>query len=81
MSLAGANRGRDGALWAVAKYSGEAAVVREMAEVGVVAKMCLVLQVEVDGKTKERAKEILKLHAAAWKGSPCVPSNLYSSFA
>lgn len=67
-------------LFAVAKFSGSPVVVQEMLALGVVAKLCLVLQVECGSKIKEKAREVLKLHARVWKNSPCVPMNLISSY-
>lgn len=61
-------------LLSVARYSATAAVLQEMAQIGVVAKLCLVLQVECGMKTKERAREILKLHSRAWRNSSCAPN-------
>lgn len=77
----------------VAKYKGSSAlVVKEMVEVGVVAKMCLVVQVGVGvggngygmmmvkKTTKEMAAEILRLlDGKAWKNSTCIPPGLISS--
>lgn len=68
-------------LYSVAKFSAaNPAVLQEMLSLGVVAKLCLVLQVDCGNKTKERAGEILKMHARAWKNSPCVPLNLLDSY-
>ncbi|KAF8006936.1 hypothetical protein BT93_K1050 [Corymbia citriodora subsp. variegata] len=67
-------------LLSVSKFSATASVVQEMLQLGVAAKMCLVLQVDCGKKIKEKAIEILKLHARAWKHSPCLPSNLLSSY-
>ncbi|XP_023540239.1 E3 ubiquitin-protein ligase PUB22-like [Cucurbita pepo subsp. pepo] len=67
-------------LFWVAKYSGSPAVLTEMAQLGIVAKLCLVLQVESGSKTKEKAKEILKMHARVWRNSACIPSKLASSY-
>lgn len=67
-------------LAAVAKWSASPSVLQEMAEVGVVSKLCLVMQVGCGSRTKEKAAEILKLHAAAWKKSPCVPSSTLFAF-
>ncbi|KAL3620248.1 hypothetical protein CASFOL_035160 [Castilleja foliolosa] len=67
-------------LGSISKYSGSSRVVLEMLQVGVVAKLCLVGQVEANRKTKERAKEILRLHSRVWKGSSCIPSHLLSSY-
>ncbi|TKY61916.1 E3 ubiquitin-protein ligase PUB22 [Spatholobus suberectus] len=64
----------------VAKFSATPHVVQEMLKLGVVAKLCLVLQVDSGNKAKEKAREILKLHARAWRNSPCIPSNLLGSY-
>ncbi|GAB2274546.1 hypothetical protein Dimus_009313 [Dionaea muscipula] len=66
-------------LGAVAKHCANGRVLGEMLEVGVVAKLCLVLQVECGLKAKERAMEILRLHSRAWKNSPCIPPHLLYS--
>ncbi|XP_062112417.1 E3 ubiquitin-protein ligase PUB23-like [Humulus lupulus] len=67
-------------LYSISKFSATTGVLQEMLQLGVVAKLCLVLQVDCGSKTKERAREILKLHARTWKKSPCVPTNLLSSY-
>ncbi|CAN0923416.1 E3 ubiquitin-protein ligase PUB23 [Linum grandiflorum] len=67
-------------LSAVSKYSATGKVVAEMLEVGVVAKLCLVVQVDAGWKSKEKAREILRRHSRAWRNSPCIPSHLISSF-
>ncbi|KAK9289551.1 hypothetical protein L1049_007707 [Liquidambar formosana] len=67
-------------LFSISKFSATPAVLQEMVQLGVVAKLCLVLQVDCGNKTKEKAREIIKLHARAWKNSPCVPVNLLSSY-
>ncbi|KAJ9554783.1 hypothetical protein OSB04_009397 [Centaurea solstitialis] len=67
-------------LHAVAKFSGNGGVVAEMLQLGVVGKLCLVLQVDCGSKMKEKAMEILKMHARAWNNSPCIPHNLISSY-
>ncbi|CAH1436564.1 unnamed protein product [Lactuca virosa] len=59
-------------LHAVAKFSGNTSVVHEMLQLGVVGKLCFVLQVECGSKTSEKASEILKMHARAWKNSSCI---------
>lgn len=66
-------------LSSVLRFSGSGTVVQEMAQLGVVTKLCLVLQVDCEAKTKERAKEMLKLHARTWRNSPCVPSRVLDS--
>ncbi|GMG98404.1 hypothetical protein Nepgr_000244 [Nepenthes gracilis] len=65
-------------LWSISKHSANDRVLGEMLEVGVVAKLCLVLHVDCSLKTKERAQEILSLHSRVWKNSPCIPAHLYS---
>ncbi|KAK1309866.1 E3 ubiquitin-protein ligase PUB23 [Acorus calamus] len=67
-------------LSSIARFSGTKAVLQEMAEVGVVAKLCLVLQVNCGVKTKEKAREILRLHGRVWRNSPCIAPYLLSSF-
>ncbi|CAK9152947.1 unnamed protein product [Ilex paraguariensis] len=67
-------------LHSISKFSATPSVVQEMLQLGVVAKLCLVVQVDCGTKTKERAREILKLHAKAWKNSPCAPMNSLSAY-
>ncbi|KAJ4890091.1 E3 ubiquitin-protein ligase PUB22 [Raphanus sativus] len=67
-------------LLSIGKFCATPCLLQEMLQLGVVAKMCLVLQVSCGNKTKEKAKELLKLHARAWRESPCVPRNLYASY-
>ncbi|PIA54317.1 hypothetical protein AQUCO_00900692v1 [Aquilegia coerulea] len=67
-------------LYSVSKFSATSSVLQEMLQVGVVSKLCLVLQVECTLKTKEKAKEILKLHSRVWKNSHCIPPFLLSSY-
>ncbi|XP_052187070.1 E3 ubiquitin-protein ligase PUB23-like [Diospyros lotus] len=64
----------------ISRFSGSPRVVQEMLQVGVVSKLCLVLQVETSGKTKERTNEMLKLHSRVWKNSACIPPHLLSSY-
>ncbi|XP_073147109.1 E3 ubiquitin-protein ligase PUB23-like [Henckelia pumila] len=64
----------------ITKHSANSRFLNEMMQVGVVAKLCLVLQVETSHKTKERAKEILRLHSRVWKDSACIPPHLLSSY-
>ncbi|GLT48653.1 hypothetical protein SLA2020_222630 [Shorea laevis] len=64
----------------ICKSSATCRVVQEMLEVGVVAKFCLVLQMDCSYKTKERAREILRLHSRVWRNSSCIPSHLLASY-
>ncbi|KAI4378640.1 hypothetical protein MLD38_016093 [Melastoma candidum] len=67
-------------LLSIAQNMPSTSVVHEMMETGAVMKLCLVLQVDGSSKTKEKAREILKLHAKSWRKSVCVPHYLISSF-
>ncbi|XAR60191.1 Ubiquitin--protein ligase [Bertholletia excelsa] len=67
-------------LGSICKYSATSGVLQEMMQVGVVSKLCLVMEVDASVKVKERSKEILKLHSKVWKNSPCLPSNLLSCY-
>lgn len=67
-------------LQSVSKHLGTPAVLAEMLQIGAVAKLCLVLQVECGSKTKERAREILRMHSRAWRNSTCIPNSLISSY-
>ncbi|KAL7092305.1 hypothetical protein ACP275_12G157700 [Erythranthe tilingii] len=64
----------------ISRFSATHGVLMEMLQTGVVAKLCLVVQVDCGSKTKERAREMLKLHSRAWKNSSCIPSNLMSAY-
>ncbi|KAH7512255.1 hypothetical protein FEM48_Zijuj12G0071000 [Ziziphus jujuba var. spinosa] len=67
-------------LYSVSRFSATPGVLHEMLQLGVVAKLCLVIQVDIGSKTKEKAREILKMHAKTWKNSPCIPMSLLSSY-
>ncbi|CAA0837821.1 E3 ubiquitin-protein ligase PUB23 [Striga hermonthica] len=67
-------------LHSVSRYSGTPGVLQEMLQMGVVAKLCLVLQVDSGPKTKERARDILKMHARTWRASSCIPTGLVSAY-
>ncbi|KAL8094978.1 hypothetical protein AgCh_036471 [Apium graveolens] len=56
----------------IAKFSGSTCVLQEMLQLGVVSKLCMVLQVDCGSKTKEKASEILRMHSRAWKNSSCL---------
>lgn len=67
-------------LHSISMFSSTPSVVQDMLSLGVVTKLCLVLQVDCGSKAKDRAREILKIHAKAWRNSPCIPNNLLSSY-
>uniref|UniRef100_A0ACD5XZ31 Uncharacterized protein n=1 Tax=Avena sativa TaxID=4498 RepID=A0ACD5XZ31_AVESA len=55
-------------------------VVREMARVGAVGKLCCVLQADCDPDVKETARVVLRMHSGVWCGSPCVSAYLLSRY-
>lgn len=67
-------------LHSVARHAATPGLVKEMEEVGAVAELCLVLQLECRAKTKEKAREILRLHARAWRASPCLSPRFHLSY-
>ncbi|KAF9680797.1 hypothetical protein SADUNF_Sadunf06G0158800 [Salix dunnii] len=67
-------------IFSISKNSTTTSVLQDMLQIGIVAKLCLVLQVDCGSKTKDKAREVLKLHARVWKSSPCIPANLLSSY-
>lgn len=67
-------------LFSICKFSATKSVLQDMLQLGIVAKLCLVLQVDSGSKTKEKAIEILKMHARTWRNSTCIPNNLISSY-
>ncbi|XP_066350564.1 E3 ubiquitin-protein ligase PUB23-like [Miscanthus floridulus] len=68
-------------LRSVARHAATAAVVQEMAQAGVVATLCLVAQSEQYAeRTRERARETLRLHARAWRTSPCLHHHLQAVY-
>lgn len=67
-------------LSSICRYSASLKVVQEMLEVGVVAKLCLVLQMDCSLKTREKVRDILKLHSRFWSHSSCIPPHLLSAY-
>ncbi|RLM73699.1 hypothetical protein C2845_PM15G26730 [Panicum miliaceum] len=68
-------------LRSVARHAATAAVVQEMAQTGVVGTLCAVAQSEQYGeRTRERARETLRLHARAWRSSPCLHKHLQAMY-
>lgn len=65
----------------ISRFSGTNEVVKEMARVGIVEKLCMVLQLNgLHSYTREKAKEILKRHSNVWKDSPCLDVTLLSRY-
>ncbi|KAL5216140.1 hypothetical protein ABZP36_007541 [Zizania latifolia] len=69
-------------LRSVARHAATAAVVQEMAQTGVVRKLCLVAESaeQCSERTRERARETLRLHARAWRNSPCLQPHLQALY-
>ncbi|CAL4904101.1 unnamed protein product [Urochloa decumbens] len=67
-------------LTAVGGRAASPEVLREMARVGAVGKLCCVLQADCDGAVKEAARAVLRLHSGVWSGSPCVSGYLLSRY-
>ncbi|KAJ1264847.1 hypothetical protein BS78_08G033200 [Paspalum vaginatum] len=67
-------------LAAVAGRAAGPEVLREMARVGAVGKLCCVLQADCDAAVKDAARAVLRLHSAVWSGSPCVSAYLLSRY-
>ncbi|XP_072999334.1 E3 ubiquitin-protein ligase PUB23-like [Typha latifolia] len=59
-------------LASVSRYAATAGVLQEMVQVRAVCKLCLVVRGECGEKTKEKAREILRLHSSVWRSSPCL---------
>ncbi|KAJ3700444.1 hypothetical protein LUZ61_004149 [Rhynchospora tenuis] len=60
----------------VAKYSASPVILQDMLQLGVVAKLFMVLQMDCSAKAREKAKEILSLHCRVWRASPCLSPQL-----
>ncbi|CAM0904692.1 unnamed protein product [Alopecurus aequalis] len=69
------------ALHAVARHSATPAVLQEMLAVGVVDRLLFLVQAGAAGdRPRERAREMLKMHARIWRGSPCFSPHLNASY-
>ncbi|CAO2042216.1 unnamed protein product [Urochloa humidicola] len=69
------------ALHAVARHAATPAVLQEMLAVGVVARLLFLVQAGAAGeRPRERAREMLRMHARVWRGSPCLAPHLASSY-
>ncbi|KAF5744921.1 E3 ubiquitin-protein ligase PUB24-like [Tripterygium wilfordii] len=56
----------------ITKFSATNEVLSEMLRVGVVSKLCMVIQADCAPYLKERARLILRLHSNVWNNSPCI---------
>ncbi|CAM0901768.1 unnamed protein product [Alopecurus aequalis] len=74
---AAANRKAVRVLRSVARHAATVEVVREMEATGAVRNLCVVaFSPETPERTRERARETLRMHAATWRSSPCLNPNL-----
>ncbi|CAN6250749.1 unnamed protein product [Urochloa humidicola] len=68
-------------LRSVARHAATPTVVQEMAQAGVVGTLCVVAQSDhYSDRTRERAREMLRLHARAWRTSPCLHRHLQATY-
>ncbi|KAM7275779.1 hypothetical protein ACFE04_017645 [Oxalis oulophora] len=56
----------------ISKFSASNEILSEMLIVGVVAKLCMVVQADCDSYLKQKANWILRSHSNMWKNSPCI---------
>ncbi|CAN6270250.1 unnamed protein product [Urochloa humidicola] len=69
------------ALHAVARHAATPAVLQEMLAVGVVARLLFLVQAGAAGeRPRERAREMLRMHARVWRASPCLAPHLASCY-
>lgn len=67
-------------LWSLCTYSSNAFILREMLQCGAVSKLCTLQQLDCTNKTKQKAKEVLKLHANTFIASACLPHQMRSEY-
>lgn len=65
-------------LWVLCRFSSRPSILGEMLQCGAVSKLCMLQQLGGTDKTKQRAKEVLKLHANTFLDSPCLPHPMKS---
>ncbi|KAG0451919.1 hypothetical protein HPP92_026214 [Vanilla planifolia] len=59
-------------LHSISRHAATPEVVEDMAQVGVVSKLCLLLSGECERSTRETARDVLRMHSRVWRRSPCV---------
>eukprot|EP00253_Pinus_taeda_P016599 PITA_16599 len=67
-------------LWSLCTYSSNAFILREMLQSGALSKLCTLQQLDCTNKTKQKAKEVLKLHANTFRASACLPHPMRSDY-
>ncbi|CAD5170780.1 unnamed protein product [Musa acuminata subsp. malaccensis] len=63
-------------LWLMSSNRPTEQLLEEMTVVGSVAKLLALSHIDGQSSTKKRAMRMMKLHGAAWRRYPCVPSDL-----
>ncbi|KAJ8767900.1 hypothetical protein K2173_020840 [Erythroxylum novogranatense] len=64
----------------IAKFSAKDEVLMEMLSVGVVSKLCMVMQADCATNLKNKARGILRLHSKVWNNSPCIAVYLLTRY-
>ncbi|KAF8660005.1 hypothetical protein HU200_058089 [Digitaria exilis] len=72
-------------LRSLARHAATPAVLQEMAQTGAVGTLCVVAAQSSEHccysqRTRERARETLRLHARAWRTSPCLHRHLQAIY-
>ncbi|GAB2234888.1 hypothetical protein Droror1_Dr00004158 [Drosera rotundifolia] len=63
----------------LARFSATGETLMEMLRVGTVSKLCMVLQTDAPKYSKDRVREMLRMHSNVWK-SPCVQVYLLTRY-
>ncbi|KAH0729233.1 hypothetical protein KY290_000389 [Solanum tuberosum] len=64
----------------ISRCSATKEVLMEMLRVGVVSKLCMVIQASCGEYLKKKAMEILKTHSNGWSNSPCIQVYLLTRY-
>ncbi|XP_015087641.1 E3 ubiquitin-protein ligase PUB23-like [Solanum pennellii] len=64
----------------ISRCSATKEVLMEMLRVGVVSKLCMVIQASCGDYLKKKAMEILKTHSNVWSDSPCIQVYLLTRY-
>ncbi|WMV07406.1 hypothetical protein MTR67_000791 [Solanum verrucosum] len=64
----------------ISRCSATKEVLMEMLRVGVVSKLCMVIQASCGEYLKKKAMEILKTHSNVWSNSPCIQVYLLTRY-
>ncbi|MBA0558329.1 hypothetical protein Golob_015353 [Gossypium lobatum] len=64
----------------ISKFSATSWVVHEMLEVGTVAKLCMLLQLDCATYLKEKTMEVLRSHSDDWLKFPCIDKTVLTRY-